>query len=176
MLRINMNQSMFDIATPIKREELIADGIALHDIGFITDVDGFCNDTMTLRFRDNKHYMPHMLPDDTTPDSATTHALLTSSLSFVNHEHTIFQISDESLSKLYHVIDNPSVIYDKSLGIYRALRHHYIDRETMTGIIITSTSKSDGYSKVAGIFAPRGYGKIEHYNQFTNKYLERYGR
>ena len=165
-----MNSRTQDYVSPAKPQEPAAN-VILPDFDIEHFEDGFCDKTMSLKFRANKHYKPHMLPADTTPDSATTHAMLSTSLSFVEHGHTMFYIKDEELAKLYHVIDNPAVFYDTTVGEYRASQMHYVDRETMTGIIIRSTSKIDNHSAVAGIFAPRGYGKIELYNQFTNKYL-----
>lgn len=165
-----MNSRTQDYVSPAKPQELIAN-IILPDFDINHFEDGFCDKTMTLKFRENKHYKPHMLPVDTTPDSATTKAMLTTSLSFIEHQHTMFYIKDEELAKLYHVIDNPCVFFDTNVGEYRASQSHYVDRETMTGIIIRSASKTENHFAVAGIFAPRGYGKIALYNQFTKKYL-----
>lgn len=165
-----MNSRTQDYVTPAEPHELVVNTI-LPDFDIQQFEDGFCDKTMTLKFRVNKHYKPHMLPSNTTPDSATTHVMLSTSLAFVEHSHTMFYIKDEELANLYHVIDNPAVHYDMVLGEYRATQQHYIDRETMTGIIIRSASKVENHFAVAGIFAPRGYGKIELYNQFTNKYL-----
>lgn len=165
-----MNSRTEDCVSLAKPQEVDVNTL-LPDFDIEHFEDGFCDKTMTLKFRANKHYSPHMLPDDTTPDSATTKAMLTTSLSFIEHHYNMFYIKDDELAKLHHVIDNPCVFFDTMSGEYRASQSYYIDRETMTGIVIRSASKRADYTAVAGIFAPRGYGKIVLYNQFTKKYL-----
>ena len=132
--------------------------------------DGFCDRDMTLTFGNNKLYNSTLLPDDTTKESATTQAMLTTSLSFTEHKEVVYCISKSNINKLYHVVDNPEVMFDNKTKQYIATRHHYIDRASMTGIVIDGELENDNYN-VVGIFSPRGYGKINAYNSFAKEYL-----
>lgn len=100
-----MNSRTEDCVSLAKPQEVDVNTL-LPDFDIEHFEDGFCDKTMTLKFRANKHYSPHMLPDDTTPDSATTKAMLTTSLSFIEHHYNMFYIKDDELAKLHHVIIN----------------------------------------------------------------------
>lgn len=165
-----MNQRMLDIVKPITQSEVESDTI-LPDIDIDNFEDGFCDKTMTLKFRVNRHYKPHALSDNSTPDTASAKAMITTSLSYLTHHYTMFYIKDEALKKLYHVIDDPCVFFDITTNQYRPAQSYYIDRDTMTGIAIGSAAKRGNHIAVIGIFAPHGYSKIALYNQFTKKYL-----
>lgn len=169
-----MNSRMMDYVSPIEKQtNTVRENCPnVLDPGFVIENcnDGFCDKDMSLTFRDNRLYNSSLLPEDTSKESATTHAMITTSLSFTEHKEVVYHIKDEALAKLYHIVDNPEVVFDSISGQYVAARHHYIDRETMTGIVIHDKLEY-GYYGVIGIFAPRGYSKIDSYNAFAQKYL-----
>lgn len=141
------------------------------DLNIDCRVKGFCDKTMTLLFKENPCFNPELLPTNTIAENATTETAVCSSLACKMHDNPVSYITTESLHKLYHIIDNPTVSYDPITKVYDEPRMFYIDRETMTGIIVGHTVANSHYHPVHGIFAPRGYGKIECYNNFNELYL-----
>lgn len=141
------------------------------DLNIDCRVKGFCDKTMTLLFKENPCFNPDLLPTNTIAENATTETAVCSSLACKMHDNPVSYITTESLSKLYHIIDNPTVSYDPITKVYDEPRMFYIDRETMTGVIVGHAVANSHYHPVHGIFAPRGYGKIECYNTFNNLYL-----
>lgn len=151
---------------PIHCQEILDIG----DFNMDCRVQGFCESTMTLLFKSHPLFNASLLPPGVHPESASTNMALTHSLAFKSHSPFVTYVTSETLSKLYHVIDNPVVEYDDVTQTYYESRMYYIDRETMTGIVIGST-RSTNYHPVYGIFAPRGYSKIDCYNEFSQRYL-----
>lgn len=141
------------------------------DLNLDCRVEGFCDETMTLLFKENPYFNPDLLPTNTTAENATTETAVCSSLACKMHDNPVSYITSETLSKLYHIIDNPAVNYDPITKVYDEPRMFYIDKETMTGVIVGHVIANSQYHSVYGIYAPRGYSKIECYNAFNDLYL-----
>lgn len=143
----------------------------VEELGIDSRVEGFCDETMTLLFKDNPYFNPDLLPTNTIAENATTETAVCSSLACKMHGNPVSYITTESLCKLYHIIDNPAVSYDPITKVYGEPRMFYIDKETMTGVIIGHAVANSHHHPVHGIFAPRGYDKIKCYNNFNELYL-----
>ena len=163
----------------------------VEELGIDSRVEGFCDETMTLLFKDNPYFNPDLLPTNTIAENATTETAVCSSLACKMHGNTVSYITTESLCKLYHIIDNPAVSYIKTDALsklyhvidnpvvtynlitksYQEAYMYYVDKETMTGVVVSNTVNNTGYHMVYGIFAPRGYDKIKSYNDFNEMYL-----
>lgn len=141
------------------------------DLNLDFRVKGFCDQTMTLLFKENPYFNPNLLPTNTTAENATTETAVCSSLACKMHDNPVSCITTGSLYKLYHIIDNPTVSYDPITKVYDESRMFYIDKETMTGVVVSNTISDTGYHMVYGIFAPSGYDKIKCYNDFNEMYL-----
>lgn len=133
--------------------------------------EGFCDKTMTLLFKSHPLFNPDLLPEGVLPINASTDVIITHSLAFTKHSPAVSYIKTNTLSKLYHVIDNPVVTYNHITKSYQEAYMYYIDKETMTGVVVSNTVSNTGYHTVYGIFAPRGYDKIKCYNDFNEMYL-----
>lgn len=145
--------------------------IDIEDFNIDCRVKGFCEPTMTLLFKSHPLFNPTLLPPGEHPESASTEMALTYSLAFKRHVPPVSYVTSEMLSRLYHVVDNPTVEYNELTKQYYEAQMYYIDRETMTGIIVGNVNDTSDRHPVHGIFAPRGYEKIECYNQFHQMYL-----
>lgn len=148
-----------------------SDVIELTDLDIDNRVKGFCDETMTLLFKCHPLFNPTLLPNGVLPINAGTDVILTSSLAFTDHPQVVSYIKVDVLSRLYHVIDNPVVSYDPITKSYQERYMYYIDKDSMTGVVIGNSKGVTGYHSVYGIFAPRGYDKIKCYNNFNELYL-----
>lgn len=143
----------------------------VEELGIDCRVEGFCDETMTLLFKYHPLFNPDLLPEGVLPINATTDVIITHSLAFTKHSPAVSYIKTDALSKLYHVIDNPVVTYNLITKSYQEAYMYYVDKETMTGVVVSNTVNNTGYHMVYGIFAPRGYDKIKSYNDFNEMYL-----